>query len=192
MRVWGGGMYESDDFYDLCDEKGLLVWQDFIGACSTYPSNDNEFFENYRSEIKYQIRRMSRYASAVIYSGNNEIEWQVWESMPGDRFPDANLYHWILPRTLKEEDPFKYYQPSSPFSPDFEYPNADYTGDQHPWNVGFGNFNLFEYRSYECRFPNEGGLRGPNSLPAVMSCLEKGQEYMHSFSWQVHENSIDD
>ena len=192
MRVWGGGMYESDDFYDLCDEKGLVVWQDFIGACSSHPSNNNEFFENYRSEIKYQIRRMSRYASAVIYSGNNEIEWQVWEPVGGDRFPDANLYHWILPRTLKEEDPYKYYQPSSPFSPDFEYPNADHTGDQHPWNIGFSDFDFFKYRTYECRFPNEGGLRGPNSLPAMMACLENGQEYMHSFSWQVHENSIDD
>ncbi|MCL2815448.1 MAG: hypothetical protein FWD23_12680 [Oscillospiraceae bacterium] len=192
MRVWGGGMYESGDFYDLCDEKGLLVWQDFIGACSTYPSNDGEFFDNYRNEIRYQIRRLSRYASAVIYSGNNEIEWQIWEPLPGDRFPDANLYHWLLPRTLKEEDPHKYYQPSSPWSPDWEYPNADHTGDQHPWNIGFGNFNFFEYRTYGCRFPNEGGLRGPGSLPAVRACLDEGEEYMHSFSWQVHENSIDD
>ncbi|MCL1858966.1 MAG: hypothetical protein FWF92_06995 [Oscillospiraceae bacterium] len=192
MRVWGGGMYESDDFYDLCDEKGLIVWQDFIGACSSYPSNNNEFFENYRQEIIYQIRRMSRYASPVIYSGNNEIEWQVWNPMSGDRFPDANLYHWILPRTLKEEDPYKYYQPSSPWSPDFEYPNADHTGDQHPWHIGFNNFNFFEYRDCECRFPNEGGLRGPNSLPAMKACFENGEDYMHSFSWQVHENSIDD
>jgi len=128
----------------------------------------------------------------VIYSGNNEIEWQVWNPMPGDRFPDANLYHWILPRTLKEEDPFKYYQPSSPWSPDFEYPNADHTGDQHPWDIGFFDFDFFKYRTYECRFPNEGGLRGPNSLPAMMACLEPGEEYMHSFSWQIHENYIDD
>ena len=192
MRVWGGGMYESDDFYDLCDEKGMVVWQDFIGACSSYPSNNGEFFDNYKQEIIYQIRRMSRYASPVIYSGNNEIEWQVWELGAGDRFPDANLYHWILPRTLKEEDPYKYYQPSSPWSPDFAYPNADHTGDQHPWNIGFGDFNFFDYRTYECRFPNEGGLRGPNSLPVIKACLENGEDYMHSFSWQVHENSIDD
>ncbi|MCL2096311.1 MAG: hypothetical protein FWH10_05325 [Oscillospiraceae bacterium] len=193
MRVWGGGMYESDDFYDICDEKGLVVWQDFIGACSTYPSNNNEFFHDYQREITHQIRRLSRYASLVIYSGNNEIEWQVWDfSHEGDRYPDANLYHWLLPRTLKEEDPFKYYQPSSPWSPDFVYPNDDYTGDQHPWNIGFFDFDFFKYRTYECRFPNEGGLRGPNSLPAVAACLEDGEKYMHSLSWQVHENSIDD
>jgi len=193
MRVWGGGLYESDDFYDICDEKGIVVWQDFIGACSTYPSNNNEFFHNYQREITHQIRRMSRYASLVIYSGNNEIDWQVWDfSLAGERYPDANLYFWLLPRTLKEEDPYKYYQPSSPWSPDFEFPNADHTGDQHPWNIGFGNCNFFEYRTYECRFPNEGGLRGPNSLPAVKACLDEGEEYMHSFSWQVHENSIDD
>ncbi|MCL1794449.1 MAG: hypothetical protein FWG34_11340 [Oscillospiraceae bacterium] len=192
MRVWGGGMYESDDFYDLCDEKGLVVWQDFINACSTYPSTDGEFFENYKMEITYQIRRISRYASAVIYSGNNEIEWQVWDMAAGSRYPDANLYHWILPRTLAKEDPRKYYQPSSPWSPDWEYPNADHTGDQHPWNIGFSDFDFFKYRGYECRFPNEGGLRGPGSLPAVRACLDAGEQYMHSFSWQVHENSIDD
>jgi beta-mannosidase len=102
------------------------------------------------------------------------------------------LYHWILPRTLKEEDPYRYYQPSSPYSADFAYPNDDFTGDQHPWNVGFGDFDFFKYRTYECRFPNEGGLRGPGSLPAVSACLEEGEKYMHSFSWQLHENSIDD
>ena len=193
MRVWGGGMYESDDFYDICDEKGMVVWQDFIGACSTYPANNNAYFHDYQREIMHQIRRMSRYASLVIYSGNNEIEWQVWDhSMSGDRFPDANLYHWILPRTLKEEDPFKYYQPSSPWSPDFAFPNDDHTGDQHPWSIGFGDNEFFTYRTFECRFPNEGGLRGPNSLPAMKACFEEGEEYMHSLSWQVHENSIDD
>jgi len=192
MRVWGGGMYESDDFYDICDEKGVVVWQDFINACSTYPSNNSEFFENYRREITHQIRRMSRYASLVIYSGNNEIDWQVWDPMPGDVYPDANLYFWLLPRTLKEEDPNKYYQPSSPWSPDFAYPNDDHTGDQHPWSIGFGDCEFFKYRTFECRFPNEGGLRGPNSLPALKACLEPGDEFMHSFSWQIHENSIDD
>ena len=192
LRVWGGGMYESGDFYDICDEKGLVVWQDFIGACSTYPAGNREYFDDYTREITHQIRRMSRFASLVIYSGNNEIEWQVWNPPAGEVYPDANLYHWILPRTLKAEDPYKYYQPSSPWSPGFEYPNDDFTGDQHPWNVGFGDFDFFKYRDYECRFPNEGGLRGPNSLPAVMACLEEGEKYMHSFSWQIHENSIDD
>jgi beta-mannosidase len=109
--------------------------------------------------------------------------------MPGEVYPDANLYFWLLPRTLKIEDPYKYYQPSSPWSPDF--PNADHTGDQHPWSIGFTDTDFRKYRPMICRFPNEGGCLGPVSLPTTLACLPEGpMRKIHSFAWQQHDNSI--
>ena len=194
LRVWGGGVYETDDFFDLCDEKGIVVWQDFIGACATYPAYDEQFLATYIEEIRINIRRMSSYASLVIYAGNNEIDQSMgW--IAADRlkmFTDASLYYVILPRVLCEEGDHHYYQPSSPWSPDGENPLAFHTGDQHPWAIGFENRDYFKYRDMDCRFPNEGGILGPTSLPNMMLALGPGQEYMYSMDFKVHDNSICD
>ncbi len=190
LRVWGGGIYETDDFYELCDEHGILVWQDFIAACASYPGYDNEFFANYQSEIRYQIRRLSRFASLAIYAGNNEILW--WhEALEGEyHYPDAQLYHWYLPRWLREEGDTHYYQPTSPYSFDFSDCDCETVGDQHPWTVGFEDRDYFKYRDSLCRFANEGGMLGPTSLPNMMMCFSEGQDYMHSFDWEHHDNSV--
>ena len=190
LRVWGGGMYESDDFYELCDERGILVWQDYIGACANYPGDDNEFFCNYRDEITYQIRRLSPYPSLVILSGNNEIDWEMQANMPIKRYNDANLYYWLVPRILKSEGETRYYQPSSPYSFDNTDANSPIVGDQHPWSIGFYDRDYFKYRDMKDRFPNEGGILGPTSLPNMMACFSEGQAFIHSFDWQTHENAL--
>ena len=192
LRVWGGGIYETDDFYDLCDEKGLIVWQDFIGACANYPANDRDFVMNYRAEIAYQLRRMSPYASAVIYCGNNEIDWQMQAGFLLHTYTCAALYYSMVPKIMYMEGDNHYYQPSSPFSPDGGEANDDSMGDQHPWSIGFGDRDYFKYRQMDSRFPNEGGILGPTSLPNMMAALSEGQEYMHSFDFKVHDNSIAD
>ena len=192
LRVWGGGIYETDDFYDLCDEKGLIVWQDFIGACANYPANDRDFHMNYRAEIAYQLRRMSPYASAVIYCGNNEIDWQMQAGWLLHTYTCASLYYSTVPKIMYAEGDNHYYQPSSPYSPDGSDANSDKVGDQHPWSIGFGNRDYFQYRKMDSRFPNEGGILGPTSLPNMMAALSEGQEYMHSFDFKVHDNSIAD
>ncbi len=194
LRVWGGGIYETDDFYDLCDENGIVVWQDFIGACATYPAYDEAFLANYIEEIRFNIRRMSSYASLVMYCGNNEID-QAMGWIAADRlrmYTDASLYYVILPRVLREEGDHHYYQPSSPWSPDGDTPTGYASGDQHPWEIGFQNRDYFKYRDMDCRFPNEGGILGPTSLPNMMAALGPGQEYMHSMDFKVHDNSICD
>jgi len=128
MRVWGGGVYENDDFYELCDEYGILVWQDFVSACANYPATDHEWFENFKSEVVHQIRRLSVNPSLVVWCGNNELEEGMWVDKGEVRYPDASLYYWLIPKLLKEEGEKRYYQPSSPWSPDFEKPNCDSTG----------------------------------------------------------------
>lgn len=193
LRVWGGGIYESDDFYDLCDEKGIMVWQDFINACGAYPAAEQEFFENYKSEIIHNIRRLSPYASLIIWSGNNEIDWQARALFGHDKlkkYPDAQLYYVLIPSILRQEGDTRYYQPSSPYSPDHTDPNSNIIGDQHPWDIGFTDKDYYKYRNFNCRFPNEGGVLGPTSYPNTMACLEKGEEFVGSLSWELHNNTI--
>ncbi len=193
LRIWGGGLYESDDFYDLCDAKGILVWQEFIFACSKYPVQDEAFHNDVKAEFRHNIRRLAPHPSLVVWCGNNEMEWGAWEWRydRGVVYPDYALFHLTIPRLLAEEDPGRYYQPSSPYSPDGLPPNAYEVGDQHPWAVGFGNTDFRDYRKMDCRFPNEGGMLGPNSLPTLLACLPEGQRTVQSFAWQVHDNSVD-
>jgi beta-mannosidase len=122
------------------------------------------------------------------------MEWGAWGwgyDRTGVILPDYSLFHLILPRILAEEDPERYYQPSSPYSPDGLSPNRDDVGDQHPWSIGFGNTDFREYRKMTCRFPNEGGILGPTALPTMLACLPDGQRSVQSFAWQVHDNSVD-
>ncbi len=193
LRVWGGGLYESDDFYDLCDARGVLVWQEFIFACARYPSTDETFTASVRAEAAYQIRRLSHHASLVVWCGNNEIEagYYGWGyDRTGAIMPDHALYHNVLPRVLLDEDPTRYYQPSSPFSPGSRDPADNLSGDQHPWSLGFHDADFRKYREMVCRFPNEGGILGPTALPTVRSCLPAGQQRPGSFAWEQHDNSV--
>ncbi len=192
LRIWGGGIYESDEFYELCDEKGLLVWQEFAFACAAYPATDADFLENITLEARYQVRRLAHHPSLIAWCGNNEIEWLNWDRNQGVVRPDFAWFHQTLPRILAAEDPGRYYQPSSPYSPDGQFPNAEDQGDQHPWDIGFGNVDFHGYRQLASRFPNEGGILGPPSLPTMEAALPVGQRAMHSFAWELHDNSVED
>jgi beta-mannosidase len=194
LRIWGGGLYESDDFYDLCDERGILVWQEFIFACGRYPTTDEDFNRNVKAEARHQVRRLAHHASLVIWCGNNENETMHWSWGPGEKgtiAPDYALYHLTLPRILAEEDGTRYYQPSSPLSPDRHDPSREDMGDQHPWGVGFGNTDFRDYRKMVCRFPNEGGILGPVSLPTMRACFGDGEQKIQNFAFQTHDNSVD-
>lgn len=188
LRVWGGGLYEGDDFYDLCDARGVLVWQEFIFACAKYPATDEAWLADFKREARHQIRRLAHHPSLIIWCGNNEMEVFNWGANyeRGIQNPDYGVFHFVLPRLLKAEDPSRYYWPSSPYSLDVESPGADHTGDQHPWSIGFGNTDFRKYRDMICRFPNEGGLLGPTALPTVRACTDK----IGSFAWELHDNSV--
>lgn len=193
LRVWGGGLYESDCFYEECDTRGILVWQEFIFACSKYPGQDEAFLSDVKKEAAYQIRRLAHHPSLFVWCGNNEMEmaYASWEKFQVEPYhPDHAIFHVVLPRLLREEDPSRYYQPSSPFSPDAIAPNHDDYGDQHPWSIGFLETDFRLYRQMTCRFPNEGGFLGPTALSTIRSCLPPGQTHIGSFAWQHHENAI--
>ncbi|HMO26411.1 MAG TPA: hypothetical protein PKB10_09085, partial [Tepidisphaeraceae bacterium] len=195
LRVWGGGLYEHDDFFDLCDERGILVWQEFIYACSKYPLHDKAFRASAVAEAVHQLRRLAHHASLVIWCGNNENETAMADGWGGMNdtpvAPDHEFFHLTLPRLCRDEDGTRFYQPSSPFSPDLAHPNDPLSGDQHPWKVGIHNMDFRDYRKLPCRFPNEGGFLGPTSLPTMLACLPEGQRFIQSFAWQLHDNSVD-
>lgn len=187
LRVWGGGLYESDDFYDLCNEKGIMVWQEFVAACAVIPANDPDMLESVSKEALYNIRRLSAHPSLVAWCGNNEIGWGCIGQDDFHCGEDNILYDEIFPSLLRSEDPDKYYQPTSPYSKFSNDYNEETTGDQHPWAIGFENKDSRGYEKFACRFPNEGGILGPVSLKTMKDCLREG-ESIHSFSWQVHDN----
>ncbi len=192
LRVWGGGLYEREEFYDLCDERGLMVWQEFVFACAKYPANDEAFLADVKREATHQIRRLAHRASLVLWCGNNEMEWGTWHwgYDSGVAHPDYALFHMALPRLLDAEDGTRYYQPSSPFSPGFADPTADDRGDQHPWSIGFHDNDFRKYREMICRFPNEGGILGPTALPTMRAALAGGLEKPGTFAWELHDNSL--
>ncbi len=192
LRVWGGGRYEDEAFYDACDELGILVWQEFIFACARYPGTDERFYREIEAEATWQLRRLAGRPSLIAWCGNNEIEQAYW-GWGFDKdvcLPDHQLYHHLLPRLFAREDGTRHWQPSSPWSPDGSDPNNFAVGDQHPWSLGFGDTDYRKYRVMDCRFPNEGGVLGPNSLPTVRECLLPGEDRTWTFAWQQHDNAI--
>ena len=168
IRVWGGGYYPDDWFYDACDEMGLMVWQDFLFACAVYNLTD-EFEDNIRAEFADNIKRLRHHASLALWCGNNEMEMFVerglWVKTPIQKSDYVKMYEYILPKVLKELDPQTFYWPASPSSGGgFDDPNGFDRGDVHYWDVWHGNVPFTDYRRYYFRYLSEFGFQ---SFPAV-------------------------
>jgi beta-mannosidase len=169
LRVWGGGIYESPDFYDLCDELGLLVWQDFMFACSLVPG-DAAFQENVRAEAEGIIKELRHRPSIALWCGNNECEegWFYWgwkEQFPASVWDDyEKIFHQILPQTVERLDPGRSYWPSSPHSTQVGDPRSDRSGDMHYWGIWHGQEPFTEYRKKFHRFFSEFGFQ---SFPLI-------------------------
>jgi beta-mannosidase len=169
LRVWGGGVYESPDFYDLCDELGLVVWQDFMFACAMFPG-DPDFLENVRAEAEYVIKDLRHHPSIALWCGNNECEegWFHWgwkEQYPAQVWSDyEKIFDQILPQTVEKLDPRRPYWPSSPHSEKVGDPRSDRSGDMHYWGIWHGQEPFTEYRKQFHRFFSEFGFQ---SFPLI-------------------------
>ncbi|MFC5007739.1 glycoside hydrolase family 2 protein [Dactylosporangium cerinum] len=164
LRVWGGGRYESEDFYDLADELGVLVWQDFPFACAAYPEEE-PFRSEVEAEAREQVTRLAPHPSLVLWCGNNENLWghQEWgwpEALEG-RSWGAGFYFELLPRVVGELDPTRPYWPGTPYSgaPDRDVMD-DSTGTIHIWDV-WNTEDYSRYDAYTPRFVAEFGFQGP-------------------------------
>jgi beta-mannosidase len=172
LRVWGGGFYESDDFYELCDELGLLVWQDFMFACSMYPG-DEKFLASVRAEAEDNVRRLRNHPSIAIWVGNNEVEtaWQHWgwkQKLPAKLWDDyKKLFHGVLPEVVAALDPLRPYWPSSPSSNLEEDSDSQRMGDVHYWEVWHAAKPFTEYERQHPRFMSEYGFQSFPSIETV-------------------------
>ncbi|WP_136689391.1 beta-mannosidase [Halorhabdus amylolytica] len=178
LRVWGGGYYENETFYDLCDEYGLLVWQDFMFSCSLYPA-DEEFLESVEDEVRYQVRRLANHPSIALWCGNNENEEALhnWfgDHDAHDRHVDdyEALYEETVGATCREEDPSRTFWPGSPSSgPDEDNPYSFQAGDIHYWNVWHEGQPFENYLTTEPRFVSEFGYQSFPSLDSLRTVLE--------------------
>jgi beta-mannosidase len=160
LRVWGGGLYESDEFYEACDELGLLVWQDFPYACSYYPDDDATLAVT-RREVEANVRRLRHHPSLALWCGNNE-NLTMWEEGWEDpkrhpkRYYGERIYDGLLPELLAELDPARPYVPTSPWGG--PRANGGGIGDQHYWDVWHGRGDWKFYDDSTGRFASEFGF----------------------------------
>ncbi|MEZ5426969.1 MAG: glycoside hydrolase family 2 protein [Pyrinomonadaceae bacterium] len=164
VRVWGGGIYEDDYYYQLADELGILVWQDFMFACSMYPA-DREFLANVRQEAIDNVKRLRDHPSIVLWCGNNEVEtaWNHWgwrQQLPDHIWDDyLKIFSRLLPEVVEEYDPETPYWPSSPSSNYQEDSDSQKIGDVHYWGVWHASLPFAEYEKQFPRFMSEYGFQ---------------------------------
>ncbi|MCM3781505.1 glycoside hydrolase family 2 protein [Neobacillus mesonae] len=144
LRVWAGGIYEKDEFYEACNHRGVLVWQDFAFANALFPDFNRDFMDNVRNEIIDNVLRLRNHPSLVLWCGNNEIDWLYdMKTAGGDiksPFYGESIYHELIPEILEELDPTRPYWPSSPYGAEGgQDANDPGTGDRHNWQVWHGS-----------------------------------------------------
>jgi beta-mannosidase len=198
LRVWGGGFYEEERFYDLCDRYGVLVWQDFTFACSIYPA-EQVFAENVRVEAVENVRRLRHRASLALWCGNNEMEqgWVDWGWNQPDNPISQHLkagydrmFHHLLPAVTAAEDPDRPYWPSSASSGiPFAQPNANQRGDMHYWEVWHGRKPFTAYRSQFPRFMSEFGFQALPTYKTVQTYAAPADQNMTSYVMEHHQRS---
>lgn len=193
LRVWGGGYYEDESFYDLCDRYGILVWQDFMFACAAYPLDEPEFLQNVRLEVEEAIRHLRHRACIALWSGNNEIEmlWGMWKKHKSLTAACKHFFYEQLPAWVAELDPDHTYWPSSPSSGKFlEKTNSDAFGDTHLWQVWHGLKPFKYFRRRFTRFASEFGLEALPALETIMEFAGTDRVDLNSQVMHHHQRSV--
>ena len=193
VRVWGGGYYPDDWFYDACDELGLLVWQDFMFACAVYDLTD-AFEANIRAEFTDNIRRLRHHASLALWCGNNEMEQFVsvgeWVSSKRQAADYIKMYEYILPQVLKTEDPDTFYWPASPSSGgSFDAPQDPDRGDVHYWDVWHGMKPFTDYRNHLFRYVSEFGFQSFPCVDTIESFTLPEDRNVFSYVMEKHQRN---
>ena len=195
VRVWGGGYYPSDYFYDLCDEMGLIVWQDLMYACNVYDVTKT-FGESCRQETLDNVKRLRHHASLGLWCGNNEIEsaWDHWQDFqtetPYLRADYIKLFENILPDAVREADQDTFYWRSSPSSGGcFDNPDDENRGDTHYWDVWHGQKPFTDYQKYYFRFCSEFGFQSFPCMKTVESFTEEKDLNIFSRVMENHQKN---
>nr|WP_289767970.1 glycoside hydrolase family 2 protein [uncultured Acetatifactor sp.] len=193
IRIWGGGYFPDDFFYDVCDERGLVIWHDFMFACASYELSD-AFEANVCAEIRQNIRRLRSHPSIGLWCGNNEMEteYEMMFSVQSKKqyYDYIRLYEYIIPKIVEEEDPMTFYWPSSPSSGgNFENSNAENIGDAHYWGVWHGNEPFTAYRKHHYRFLSEFGFQSFPALQTIRRFTESQDRNVYSRVMELHQRN---
>ncbi|WP_328318867.1 glycoside hydrolase family 2 protein [Streptomyces sp. NBC_00388] len=194
VRVWGGGIYESDAFYDICDELGLMVWQDFLFACAAYPE-EQPLRSEVEAEARENVTRLMPHASLVLWNGNNENlwgfrDWQWEEELAGDSWGEG-YYLGLLPRIVAETDPTRPYTAGSPWSGSWDHhPNDPAHGTSHSWEV-WNRTDYTEYLGQSPRFAAEFGWQAPPAYATLRRALP-GEELAADSPGMLHHQKAAD
>ena len=194
LRVWGGGLYEQEAFYDACDELGILVWQDFLFACAAYPEEE-PFYGEVEAEARYQVTRLSPHPSLVLWDGNNENIWGYfswgWQEQLQGRTWGKGYYLELLPNIVADLDPTRPYWPGSPYSGSFDiHPLADNHGNKHLWDA-WNTLDYAIYRAYVPRFVSEFGHQAPATYATLAESLSERPLAPDSPGMLHHQKAID-
>jgi len=197
LRVWGGGIYENDIFYDLCDQYGILVWQDIMFACGMYPGDD-EFLENVTCEVKDNVKRLRNHPSIALWCGNNEneVSWYAWgwkymydaETQKTYEKDMKKLFREVIPTAIKSVDPTRYYHPTSPNT---GYNNISYNeGDVHDWSIWHGKAPFSNYGKWGGRFMSEWGFQSFPDFNTVKKFTIKEDWKLDSEVMEAHQRCM--
>lgn len=190
IRVWGGGYYESDYFYELCDKYGILVWQDFCFACQAYPLFIEELKQNTFKEVEYNVKRLRHHASLALWCGNNEIEVMSIAWIMKKKFIDITeeYFYKQLPQKLREFDYITPYIPGTPIGSSYNKEvSSDNVGDTHLWAVWHGLQDLKYYRKRPTRFCSEFGFESLPDIKAIETFADRKDYDLHSKVFNVHQ-----
>ncbi len=204
LRIWGGGIYEHDIFYDRCDQLGILVWQDFMFACAIYPEHLPAFAAEVEAEARYQVRRLRHHPCLTLWCGNNENQWihdmMFWQQ-PDYAAPGSLFYHRLLPQVVAELDGQTPYWPGSPYGGSDH--NSMEDGDRHNWHVWHGGpprrfgqepqadpspegVSFVHYAEDMGRFISEFGMHAAPVFETLRRNIPPDQHYHHSPSMDHH------
>jgi len=191
VRVWGGGIYEAERFYQLCDEMGLLVWQDFMFACGAYPESP-QFLRNVSEEVKQNINRLQYHPSIAIWCGNNENEWIWYQTTQKsvNKMPGFKIYHQLIPKIMAELDPKRPYWPTTPFGDDPD-PNSEKSGNRHQWNIWSNWKDYSEVTKDQSLFVTEFGFQAPANRQILENYIPVEERRIQSPVFEFHNKQIE-
>ena len=190
IRVWGGGIYEDDLFYETCDEFGLVVWQDFMFACAPYPEHI-EFLQNVEEEIQYNVNRLQHHPSIAIWCGNNENEWGWYGIHTNYReMTGYKIFHELIPNIVKNIDPYASYWQSSPFGNEND-PNSANSGNRHQWDI-WSSWTDYNQVKNDCSlFVTEFGFQAPANQSTLEDVIPEQERNIQSCLFQFHNKQVE-
>ncbi len=194
LRIWGGGIYEDEAFYEKCDELGIMIWQDFMFACAEYPDHISWFRELANREVRENIIALRHHPSIVLWCGNNENnwgfdEWPHFAHKVDGKFLGNTLYLEDFPKICAEEDPSRPYWPSSPFGG--SRPNAEDGGDRHNWDVWSGWQDYTEYKKDRGKFLSEFGFQAAPDPKTIAFFAKPWEKEIFSKTMVLHNKQVE-